>query len=121
MWESYFSLFIAGNVALALLSLVISRFTLYRHACKLLRDHPLWRTHKCRIIGMFDTIGVILSCTFPSYIDDSKYNGEFKISHYATRNEKLIAYVFITSMLLFYLCVIFYLLTKWFGIIDWSI
>ena len=70
---------------------------------------------------MFDTIGVILSCTFPNHIQDPIYNSEFKISRYATHFEKLVAHVFIISMSIFYLCVIFYLLTKWLGILEWTV
>lgn len=121
MWEIYYSFFTAGNVALIILSLFVSRVTLYRHACKLLRAHTLGSIHKCTSIGFSRTIRLILSCVLPNHIQDPIYNSEFKISQYATHFEKLIAYIFVISISLFYVCIIFYLLTNWLGLLEWTV
>ena len=120
MLELVYSFIVVINTALLILSLFVSRFTLYRHACKIVQEHLLGTNHKCSIFGMFDTIGVILSCTFPNHIQDPIFNSEFKISLYATRFEKVVAYLFVIGMSNLFICMFFYYLTKWLGILEWS-
>ena len=120
MLELVYSFIIVISTAVLILSLFVSRFTLYRHTCKLLKDHSLGNIHKCAIIGFSRTIRLILSCALPNHIQDPIYNSEFKISRYATRFEKVVAYLFVIGMSNLLICMIFYYLTKWLGILEWS-
>jgi hypothetical protein len=120
MWELYYSFVSVGSVLVAILFTVISRFTIYRHTTKILRGHFLGEIHNRGIIAISRTLRLVLACTFPNYIQDAIYNSEFKISHHATRIEKIIAYITIISYLVFLLCIIIYYLTKWLGILEWS-
>lgn len=121
MLELVFSFLVVINAALVIVSLLVSRITLYRHACKLLQNHPLGSIHKCGILGFNRTIRLILSCTLPNHIQDVMYNSEFKISHYATRFEKVFAYLFVMGMSSLFMCMFIYYLTKWLGILEWTI
>jgi hypothetical protein len=119
MWELYFSFVTVGSLLLAILFTIISRFTIYRHACKLLRNHRLGSIYKCSIFGFVGTLSLVQACTFPNQIKDPIFNGELKVSRYATRSEKIIAYITMYSWLVFMLCIVIYYIAVLLGVMEW--
>ena len=119
MWVILFSLFGLAAFCIAILFTIISRFTIYRHACKILRAHRLGSIHKCSIIGYVDTLSLVQACTFPNHNKDPIFNGELKVSHYATPSEKTIAYITMYSWLVFILCIVIYYVAVLLGYMEW--
>jgi hypothetical protein len=119
MWLLIYSFVTLISLGMAVLFIIISRFTIYRHACLLLQVHPFGFVYKCGLIGMSKTMRVVVSCTFPNHIDDPLFNSELKITHHATRLEKIIAYITTYSWLAFMLCIVFYYVLVLLGIMEW--
>jgi hypothetical protein len=119
MWGMLLSIFGLFALYTAIVFTIVSRFTIYRHTCKILREHRPDSSYKCGILGFVGTLSLVLVFTFPDHIEDPIFNGDLKVSHYATRSEKIIAYITMYSWLLFMLCIVSYYVVVMLGFMGW--
>ncbi|MGH1441634.1 MAG: hypothetical protein ACRBBR_16085 [Cellvibrionaceae bacterium] len=122
-WELVFYLGFLCLGIVVLLCQITLRFTLDRRVRK---ELPANQTYD----GFYDAyFGIWRACLFAnaSVLPGKRfkrtmgvfYNG-FDVKKFANRFEKTIAWIHISAGVIFLLCVAFYFLTMWFGIIQWS-
>jgi len=122
-WELVFYLIFLCSGIIGMSCQIILRLTLDRRVRKVLPEDKTYD-------GFYDTyFGIWRACLFAnaSILPGKRfkkamivfYEG-FDVRGFANRFEKNIAWLHVIVGILFFSCLIFYFLTMWLGIIEWS-
>ncbi len=121
LWQWWFSLISVGAIALMLVSVIILRLTLDRRVRKAL---PADKVYNCPLdwYGGFIRSMVFslasLSDRPKRYAMKDYYDG-FDVKAFANRFEKTTAWIYVTSFSTLSACTLFYLITKFLGLVEW--
>ncbi len=106
---------------LFILSPLVLRLTLDRRVRKAL---PVDKVYNCPLDwygGFLRAMGFGIAAVFDrakNYGMRDYYNG-FDVKAFANRFEKTISYIYVTSFIIFMLCIMLTYVTDWFGIFEW--
>lgn len=118
-----FSIVGVGVFFLLLASLILLRVTLGRRLDSLLKQRGTYWHCGTLDFGFFNTMIFAWAVVVPNFDKQTKFKamfGDFNVRSHTRWFECFLAYIMVSSFVLFMFTAIFFSLTDWLGVIDWE-